>query len=309
MKLIRVLVIVLISSIAMPVVAQDELMDILSEETKGDEPKYVVATFKTTRIINSQSIETVGDNTLDFRVAHRFGAIGKKSGGDVHNLYGFDISSDIRIAFEYGITDRLTVGASRSKYKENLEGLIKYRALSQRSDNKMPVSITWFSSITYTPEKDNGRGIYEETNPLTNRVTKLYERRVNYTHQALIGRKFSSAISFQLMPTFVHRNYVDDPLDENNLFFLGAGGRVKVTPSTAVIVDYYYTFSEYRNDSDLYADPLGIGVEIETGGHVFSLMFTNSGPIVEPEFLTNTINSWEDGGYRFSFNISRNFKL
>ena len=230
-----------------PVFGQDALSAL--EEESDDEPKYVSAIFKTTRIINSQSVETVGAKTLDFRVGHRFGAIGEKSGGGVHNLYGFDISSDIRIAFEFGITDRITVGASRSKFKENLEGLAKYRVFRQTTDNKVPVSVTWFSSITYTPEEDGGRGIYEETNALTNRVTKFYERRVNYSHQLLIARKFSNAFSFQIMPTFVHRNYVSY-LDDNNLFFLGAGGRVKVTKSMAVVVDYYYTFSDYRSDSD-----------------------------------------------------------
>lgn len=269
----------------------------------------VVATFKTTRIINMQSNETVHKRTLDFRVAHRFGAVGKKSEGNSHNFYGFDNSTDIRIAFEYGISDALTIGLSRSKKEENLEGLIKYRLLQQTTDNKIPVAITLFGSLAYTPKHDPA-GLFkksDDSNPALNQQL----RRITYVTQAIIARKFSSSLSLVLVPTIVHRNFIVNPSDENTIFALGGAGRFKFTKSMAFIVDYVYNFSDFRkidNNNSLY-NPLGAGIEIETGGHVFSMMWTNAAGIIESEFIPNTIDTWTKAGFRFSFNISRNFRL
>jgi len=269
----------------------------------------VIATFKTTRIINLQSIETVHKRTLDFRVAHRFGALGKNSGGTAHNLYGFDNSADIRIAFEYGISDAVTIGLSRSKREENLEGLIKGRVLQQTTDNHLPISLTLFGSIAYTPKSDN-TGIFKvEGEP--NAAVRQQLRRITYTAQAIIARKFSPGLSLEVAPTFVHRNFVLNPLDDNAIFAIGFAGRLKITKSMALVADYVYNFSELRkinNNNSLY-NPLGAGIEIETGGHVFSIMWTNAAGIIESDFIPNTTDTWTKGGFRFSFNISRNFML
>lgn len=282
----------------------DDWKKVLDESASSEKGEPVLATFKTTRIINAQTIETVKARTLDFRVSHRFGAIGSNSGGDAHNLYGFDVSSDIRLAFEYGITDRLTVGFGRSKRMENLQGLIKYRLLQQTTDNKIPFAVTLYSDAAFSPEKDVDSNYVK------------WQHRLNYTTQLLIARKFSSGISFQLMPTWVHRNYVTYFDDENDLFSLGVGGRIKISKRSAIIFDYFHTFSKFRQNSgdyfyvaNKYYPPLGLGWEIETGGHVFSIMFTNSAGIIESDFISNTTDSWLDGGFRFSFNISRNFGL
>lgn len=275
---------------------------------EGETPKkeLVTATFKTTRIINAQTIETVKKRTLDFRVTHRFGAIGAASGGDKHTLYGFDVSSDIRIGFEYGITDRLTLGFARCKRKENLQGLVKFKLLQQTKDNKMPFSATVYSDMAFTPEKDIDSAYVK------------WEHRLTYTTQLILARKFSSHVSLQLMPTYVHRNYVSYFDDENDLISIGAGGRIKLTKRSAVIFDYYYTLSDFRkkaNSSDFfyvkqkYYAPLGLGWEVETGGHVFSIMLTNSSGIIEGDYIPNTTDNWLRGGFRFSFNISRNFRI
>lgn len=279
--------------------AQEDLSKLALAQTDSARSK-TIATFKSTRIINAQTNETVKKRTLDFRVAHRFGNVAKYTEGKsaAHSLYGLDASADIRIAFEYGITDRLMVGVSRSKVKENLEGLAKFRVLEQTDDNKIPLAVTVFANAAFTPAKDDAK-VYDKTT-----------RRMAYAGQVILARKFSSRISFQLVPTIVHRNYVFDPEDENDFFSLGAGARIKITRRLALVADYFYNFSKYRTDrSDSYFNPLGAGIEIETGGHVFTIMFSNPAPIIETEFLPYTTDSWSEGGFKFSFNISRNFKL
>lgn len=276
-----------------------------------DQPskQKVSATFKTTRIINMQSNETVHKRTLDFRVAHRFGAVGEKSGGSSHNFYGFDNSTDIRIAFEYGVSDALTIGLSRSKREENLEGLLKYRLLQQTTDNKIPFAVTLFGSLAYTP-KDDATGAFKKPDE-SNAAVKQQLRRITYVAQAIIARKFSSNLSIEVVPTLIHRNFVINPLDDNTVFALAGAGRFKFTRSMAFVVDYVYNFSDLRkinNDNGFY-NPLGAGIEIETGGHVFSIMWTNAAGIIESEFIPYTTESWTKGGFRFSFNISRNFRL
>jgi hypothetical protein len=286
----------LLAMVMKPVMAQDDLLKMVLSE--GDsEILYVESSFKTTKIINAHTNETVKGHNLDFRVGHRFGSVGKGSGGDIHSLYGLDVSSDIRIAFEYGINDRFTTGFSRSKFRENLEGLLKYRLLMQRVDEKMPVSVTLFTNTAYTPALNNNK-LYDKV-----------EHRFSYTFQTIVARKFSHAFSLQLIPTLVHRNYVPDFDDANDLFSIGVGGRLKLTKHTSLIGDYFYNVSDYRSSSDDYFNPLGLGVEIQTGGHVFSLMFSNASALIENEYIPYTTDSWSEGGYKFSFNISRVFAL
>lgn len=279
--------------------AQDDLMKLADAGAEKTNDK-VLATFKTTKLINAQTNETVYKRTLDFRVGHRFGNVGKKSNGGVHTLYGLDASTDIRISFEYGITDKLTAGFSRSKRQENLEGLVKYRILEQTTNNKIPISITAFANMAYSPVSD----------PLELYAGKAVNR-LSYTAQLILTRKFSNRVSIALLPTLVHRNYVFYAKDNNDIFALGGGGRFKITKSTSLVLDYFYSFDENRkidNDNGYY-NALGAGVEIETGGHVFTIMFTNAAGIIENDFIPNTTDTWSKGGYKFSFNISRNFRL
>lgn len=287
------------SFFTLSVPAQEDLLKLAMDESKAQNER-IEYTFKTTRLINAQTNETVHKRTLDFRVGHRFGNVGKYTEGKsaAHSLYGLDASADIRIAFDYGITDKLTVGISRSKVKENLEGLVKYRILEQTSGDKIPVALTFFGNTVFTPVND-GLKIYDKTT-----------RRLSYIAQLIVARKFSERVSLVLLPTLLHRNYVFDVEDENDFFSLGAGARIKITKRTSLLADYFYNFSQFRaNRTESYFNPLGVGIEIETGGHVFTIMLSNSAPLIENEFLPNTTDSWSDGGFKFSFNISRNFRL
>jgi len=290
---------------------EDDLLKIASEGSE-DKKEKVAATFKSTKIINAQTNETVHKRTLDFRVAHRFGNFGGASGGGYQsNMYGIYTIADVRIAFEYGITDRLTTGLSNNKKNRNLEGLLKYRLLQQRKDNSMPVAVTLFGSVVVNTMKDLGNfSVIED-----GKRNKKPLRRASYVSQMIIARKFGPAFSCEILPTYIHRNFVEHHDDENGIFALGFGGRLKLTRSFAIVGDYFYTFSDFRDDARLsdgnrmFYQSLGLGIEIETGGHVFTIMAANSAGIVEKEFLTDTRDTWTRGGFKFSFNISRNFKL
>jgi hypothetical protein len=276
--------------------AQDDLMSMLDSMPAKSE--RVLATFKTTRIVNAHSVETVKARHLDFRVSHHFGDAGGKNGG-FHSMYGLDAASDIRIAFEYGISERLTAGIGRSKIGELFDGYLKYRLLFQTEDNKVPLSLTLFANTAVTAIEGNGT-VYQED----------FLNRLSYTYQALIARKFSSRFSLQLMPAFLHRNYVSDARDENDMFVLGGGARLKITKRFALLADYYFIFSKLRMDnSDIYFPPLGLGLEIETGGHVFHIFFTNNPAIVENTYFAQSTDSWSKGQMKLGFNISRTFGI
>ena len=280
--------------------SQDDLLGMLDSQQTKKEP--VLASFKTTRLINTHTIEVVRRGQLDFRITHRFGDFGGNYGGPTA-MFGLDNSSDIRLALEYGFSDRFCVGFGRSKFNQLLDGYLKYRVLMQTTDNKIPVSVTVFANTGFSVAKKSNNNFPK------------YIHRFSYTTQLLIARKFSDRFSLQLMPTFLHRNYVYDNDDENNLFVLGTAGRFKITKRFAIVVDYFHLFSPYRDSkkdlsgNKVFYPPLGLGVEVETGGHVFSINFTNAPAAVENNYLVNTQSNWLKGQFRFGFNISRQFPI
>lgn len=296
-------------------IAQDDMLSMLDSAGGKKTHECVIATFKGSKIINMQSTETVKARTMDFSVTHRFGNIGNKSGGGVHTLYGFDASTDIRIGFDFGITDNLTLGIARSKAEEMIDGLVKYRLLCQTTDNHIPLSLAIFADAGYTPQPASQfySGMVMNSDFKQNDI-----HRFSYTTQLLIARKFGWRFSLQLTPTYQHRNYVlgsinaDNGASEtNDLMSMGAGFRFKLTKRFAIIGDYYYTFSKYRtnNAANPFYNPLALGIEIETGGHVFHINLTNASGIIENNYIPNTTDSWLKGGYKFGFNISRVFNL
>lgn len=282
-----------------PINAQDSLLTVLTKKEIPSGEKQLVA-FNSPRIINAQTTETLRKRNFDFRIAHRFGnflSSENNTRGGFHSFYGLDDPRfDIRIAFEYGVTDNFMVGFSRSKHDENLEALIKYCVLKQTADNKIPVSIAIFGSSAYTPKRDP-IGVFHTTSD-----------RFLHTLQIIIGRKFSSKLSFELIPSLVHRNIINPSPDDRNLFSIGGGGGWKITKHFTIIADYFYNFRK-TSLKDIYYNPLSAGVEIVTGGHVFSIMFTNAQYIIEPGFIANTTDSWTKNGWKLSFNISRIFRF
>lgn len=272
----------------------------------------VSATFKSTRLINGHTNETIHKNELDFKVDHRFGDIAGSNGG-LRQFFGLDNSTDIRIGIEYGLSDRLTVGLARSKgattVQQLYEGSLKYKLLEQTVDGHIPVAITLFGSNTIAAVRAN------REDPTSATAYDNFSDRMNYVAQMIIARKFNSNFSFVLTPTYVHRNFTVFR-DQNDLFAIGAGGRAKISKRMAVVIDYFLPF---RNDEDQaylervgnrkFYNPLGVGLEIETGGHVFHLNFTNATAIQEVQFIPETTSSWTKGQYRWGFGISRRFSL
>jgi hypothetical protein len=291
------LALLLLSGGAITLQGQDEdLMSLLEAE---EEPltDYTFATFKSSRIINGHSVETHGKKTFQLLIGHRFGRV--NSG--FKELFGLD-NSTIRIGLEYGIIDRLDIGLGRSSFEKTYDGFIKYKILQQSSGaRKMPFTVT---GLATTAIKTNDWPEPERPN--------YFSARVTYTFQLLIARKFNDYLSLQLSPTVVHRNMVATRQDHNTVFVMGFGGRVKLTGSLAINAEYYWIIPN-QIYSTLYGekvhDSFSIGIDLETGGHVFQLHFTNSRSMINKGFATETTGRWLDGDIHFGFNISRVFTV
>ena len=283
----------LLAGLAAPAAhAQADLLGQLEQETKKDGPAEVVdATFKSTRLINGHTVQTPGEGTLVFLISHRFGTL--NSGA--YNFFGLD-NATIRLGLEYAITDRFEVGVGRSSLAKTLDGFVKYKAIQQTTGTRaMPVSVTLFSSAAVS----------------TLRYTDNYDRtlglRTAYTYQALVARKFNTDLSLQLMPTLIHRNLVMNEGETNDVYALGGGGRYKLTKRLSLNAEYYYLLSKYT--ADHYHNSLALGVDIETGGHIFQLHVTNSSGMIEKQFVAETVGNFFKGDIFFGFNVNRNFTL
>jgi hypothetical protein len=255
---------------------------------------YTTATFKSTHVMNGQSIESMPPGQLDVRISHRFGTL--NTGG--YNFFGLD-QSNIHLSLEYGISNWLMVGVGRGSFEKTFDGFAKFSVFRQSTGaREMPVSVSVFSSIALKSLK--------WTDPAR---TNYYSSRLSYVWQVLVARKFNQALSFQLTPTYVHRNLVVTELDPNDLYSIGAGGRLKLTKRISLNAEYYYMLNPKNNFSQQVYNPLTVGVDIETGGHVFQLFFTNSLGTIEKQFIGETTGQWKKGDIHFGFNISRVFTL
>lgn len=260
-----------------------ELLELLSSEESEDKG-YVNATFKSTRVINGHSIETRSNGVLEFIISHRFGTL--NSGYD--DFYGLDFST-IRLGLEYGFTDNLNIGIGRASFDKVVDAFAKYRFLRQSKD--FPFTATAFASIARkTVDQVGLEGIDRNA----------------YTMQILIARKFNSNFSFQVAPTIIQRNLVLTRQDDNLLIAVGLGARYKLSNRIAIVTEYYPQLSD---KSAIFEDSFAVGVDIETGGHVFQLHFTNAVQMNERGFIGETTDSFWDGDIHYGFNITRVFDL
>lgn len=270
--------------------AQD-LMDILDAETPVTK-NYATAFFKGSRIINAHSIENREKNSLEFIIAHRFGSVN----GGAYELFGID-QANVRFALEYALSDNITLGAGRSSFRKTYDGFVKYRFLRQQSGiQNVPFSLSALASINAETVRDYDPVISDD-----------FSAKLAYTYQLLLARKFSTGFSAQLIPSLVHRNFVADRIDGHDIFALGAGGRLKITQRLALNIEYHYVFNPVQA-FETY-NSFAVGFDIETGGHVFQLHFTNSQSMVEKGFITETVDDFFNGDIHFGFNITRTFHL
>jgi hypothetical protein len=291
-KMPSCLIIYLLLLLFAPVNAQD--LDKMLEEATGSSTEYTSATFKSTRIINGHSIERMQAGQLDVRIHHRFGELNMGA----YNLWGLD-QANMHLGLEYGITNWLMVGVGRGTYEKAYDGFLKFSLLRQsKGARNMPVSVSLFTSTAYNSLKMELPGPVNEWD------------RMSYVAQLLVARKFNERFSLEINPTYIHQNMVPTEMDPNDLFSAGAGLRFKLTKRFSFNAEYYYVIPplhDYRTTKTY--NSLSLGVDIETGGHVFTIMLTNSTPIIEKGFIGETTSQWQNGGIRLGFNISRVFTL
>lgn len=267
------------------------LLDLIGATDKKP-PVYITSTFKSSRIINGHSVELVKPKHLDFRLSHRFGSV--RDGID--GFFGLDNAST-RIALEYGINDFVMVGLGRSgRFGKSVDGFVKAKVLRQR-EHGMPITATVLLASAINTQKsiiDNYR----------------FDSRLSYTFQMLLASKISNRLSVQAMPTLVHRNLVPNATYPNDLLAVGLGGRFKLSNRFTLTGEYYYRIltPEYR-EIDPYYNSFSIGVDIDTGGHIFALHFTNSQAQIENGFVGETGYNWLKSDFCFGFNITRQFYL
>lgn len=301
----------LTTSLHLTTFAQDDLLSLIeSEEIKKKD--FAINAFKSSRVINGHSMEFIGKGVLEVRILHRFGLI--KSG--INNLFGLD-QANMRIGFDYGVSKNLTVGIGRSNVGKEWDGFVKYRVAHQSKGDKFnsPVSVILIAGMTFSTMP-----FLEAGNP-----GNFTSNKMAYYNQIIIGRKFSERISFQVSPTHVHLNVVPKVTDVNDIFAIGTGARLKLSKRLAFVIDYHYILKDLstnllppnEREDDIpiksqvhqYVNPLSVGIDIETGGHVFQLHFSNSTGMNEKAFITNTTNKWGKAEFRFGFNLSRVFTI
>jgi Membrane bound beta barrel domain (DUF5777) len=271
----------------------DSLLNMLSDsEAVNKKTTYVTGTFKAVRIVNMQTIEQPARGSLNFLIQHRFGQL--NSGA--YNFYGLD-NATLRLGFDYGITDRFAIGIGRSSYLKTFDGYLKYKLFRQTDgSNKMPVSVSVLGTISNFTQQDASKS-YLNAN-----------YRTAYTSQLLIARKFCPKFSLEITPTYVRYNLVPTVNDKNDVFVIGSGARMKLTNRTSVNVEYDYLLPNQLVSTPV-SNSFSIGYDIETGGHVFQLVFSNSQSMVESQYLGQTTGKWSNGDIYFGFNISRNFNV
>ncbi len=307
--------VVLAALLSKAVMAQDDLLSLIDDKNE-EGPKKVYATFKTVRIGNAQSIETVKKNHLDFRIMHRFGNLYDSNlpnpiNETFQSNLGFDAASDIRMSFDYGLLDNLSVGIGRSKFNKLVDANMKWKILQQTTNFKMPISLAFFGSVGYS---------HAPTTALYSGVVKDFStnelHRVNYFTQIIIASKINDWLSLELLPSYMYRNFIKENVNSNNnakdvnsFFSMGFGARLKFTKRLSVVGDYFYNAASFYKNNNRVFNPLALGIEIETGGHVFSLLFTNASGLIENNFIPYTSDSWSKGQVKFGFCISRTFAL
>lgn len=280
-----------IAFVFLPVLAQaqDDMLSMM--ETGGPVKEPVAASFKTTRILNGHSVEQMAGKHLDFRINHRFGLL--NSGVD--QLWGLDFAR-IRLGLEYGLNDNIMIGVGRNNLgRKAWDFFGKVRVLRQTKGNEMPFTL----SILGTTAVDIIK--LENSTSLTDRSTHVL--------QVLLARKFSEKVSLQISPTFIHRNQVERKGLNHDILALGIGGRFKISKRTSFNLEYFLPMDQKNISIQKLRPTLSMGFDIETGGHVFQLHFTNAPGMIEKDFIPGTENSWGKGQISYGFNISRTFSF
>ena len=263
--------------------SQDDLLNGI-DTISGKEK--VSAAFKGLKIVNLESTKLAAKGDLYFIVAHRFGSV--KDGFE--GFFGLD-NANTQLKFVYGLTDWLTISGARSDFAYDFS--TKYTLFNQTTDG-FPVSIAGFTSLAIN------NTLKESLYP---KLT--FDNRLTYVQQLLISRKYSEKLSLEIAPTIFHENFVDNPQQDNTQYAIGIGGRYKLSKRWSLNIDYAAHLN--RASNSLYKNPLSVGFDLDTGGHVFQMHFTSSQGIHEAGFLGQTTGDWTKGDVFFGFNLLRVF--
>lgn len=289
--------------LSLPLAAQDDLLNML-EEDAGEDTTYAFATFKGTRVVNLQSNEIPGKGVMQFVFMHRFGSF---SDDYFYNFFGMN-TAEIALQLDYSVSDWLNFGIGYgSATPRTYDGFVKFKLLRQSSGGRvMPVSVSGYSSLFYNAER------YSDDLPHNS------SDRLSFVNQLVIARKFNKNFSMELVPSHVHFNLVSLKSEPNDIFALGLGLRHKITAQVALSAEYIYQFNPLETNlqssglEPVYQDNqnvLSVGVDIETGGHVFQIFLTNSRGIADPWIIAQTPGQWSAGDIHLGFNISRVFTI
>ena len=269
--------------------SQEDLLQLTGKDSATKE--YIASAFKSSRVINGHSMEFIGKGVLDFRILHRFGTVNQ----GIKEFFGLD-QATMRMGFDYGLGKNLTMGIGRTTNLKELDGFVKFRPIHQANGPRgSPISLILVGGMSIITLKNN-----DPAKDVT------FNSRLAYYYQAIIGRKFNQQFTLQLSPTIVHRNEVLAN-DDNDTYAMGIGGRIKLSKRIAFVADYFYVLNGLPKEQN--HNPLSLGVDIETGGHVFQLHFSNACGMNERAFITETLSDWGKGDIKFGFNLSRVFTI
>lgn len=265
--------------------AQDDLLNELEQDSK--EQKFEQPAFKAMKIGNLQSTKIAAKGDLYLYVSHRFGSL--EDG--LSTFFGFD-NANTKIQMVYGLFDGVQVGVSRESVRKTYAMSAKAKIKNQSDD--FPVNLVVYGTANINSELRKDRYPFLK-----------FADRLSYASQLLISRRITNSLSLELAPTFVRQNLVLEPFQDHNQIALGAGGRLKLSKRMSLNLDYVYNFN--RHEDSVYKNPLTVGVDIETGGHIFQLLFSNAQSTNEPGFISNAEGDWTKGDVFFGFNIVRVF--
>jgi Membrane bound beta barrel domain (DUF5777) len=273
--------------------AQDDLLKELDDASQKNE--ISTATFKGLQICNMQSTKLPVKGEFYVLISHRFGDLSK----GINNFFGLD-EAVTKIGGIYGVTNWLSLGLSRHRNNKTYELAAKYK-LANQVDGGFPVTIVGYNTADIISDK------LTTVDPLILPELTTFSNRLAYTTQLLISRKFSKSLSLQLTPIYVHKNLYDAITDQKDLFLLGAGGRCKISKRMSLNLDYAARLNLPEGYTSIYHNPLTLGLDIETGGHVFQMVFANSQPMNDVTLYSNATGQWLKKGIYFGFNMYRVF--
>jgi len=276
---------------------------LVSAQDDSTTTAYTENVFTTTKLINTQTTEMLRNGGWQLTIEHRFGIIGTDS-TIYHQFLGMDLPANIRLGAAFPISDRWYWGFGRTKVDKTIDLESKYRILRQTKDNRKPVSMAVYVNIMMRTDPfpmEPPNSFFADS--LTAFEYK-FSHKLSYNTQLIISRKFGNRLSLQIAPVFIYENLVEAGRD-NYTMALPISGRFRFGMlSSSIIFEYTPVLN---NTSDDFINPLSIGVEFGTAGHVFQLTVSSSNYILEKNLYTRPSGDYTEGEFSLGFNIKRTF--